>query len=164
MLHKAFCKLVRILKPKLERDHLKGNRVLYINPYVVIVIGIRYLTGEPYTALNDIANISTTSVYMLKNRFISALLAAEDKLKIKLPEGVEEWERVHQGFDNIPSFGLFKNTVGAIDVFLLQPSNHVWMIVTIIQWLICLVIMGSLVSIVVRQFVMLENIFCFLVL
>jgi len=82
MSHQAFCKLVRILRPKLERDHLKASRGLYINPHIVVAIGVRYLAGEPYTALNDIANISTTSVYRLKNRFISALLS-EDQLKIK---------------------------------------------------------------------------------
>jgi hypothetical protein len=123
MSHKAFCKLVRILRPKLERDHLKASRGLYINPHIVVAIGVRYLAGEPYTALNDIANISTASVYRLKNRFISALLS-EDDLKIKLPEDAEEWERVRQGFENISSFGLFKNTVGAMDGFftpMIQP-------------------------------------------
>jgi hypothetical protein len=103
MSHQAFCKLVRILRPKLERDHLKASRGLYINPHIVVAIGIRYLAGEPYTALNDIANISTTSVYRLKNRFISALLS-EDQLKIKLPEDAVEWERVRQGFENVSSF------------------------------------------------------------
>lgn len=124
MSHQAFCKLVRILRPKLERDHLKARRRgLYINPHIVVAIGVRYLPSEPYTALNDIANISTTSVYRLKNRFISALLS-EDQLKIKLPEDAEDWESVRQGFENISSFGFFKNTVGAIDGFftpIVQP-------------------------------------------
>jgi hypothetical protein len=123
MSHQAFCKLVSILRPKLERDHLKASRGLYINPHVVVAIGIRYLVGEPYTALNDIANISTTSVYRLRNQFISALLS-EDQLKIKLPEDAEEWERVRQGFENVSSFRLFKNTVGAMDGFftlIVQP-------------------------------------------
>ena len=66
MSHNAFCRLVQILKPHLERDATKATRGHFIIPQIVIAIGIRFLAGEPYTALNDIANISTTSVYHLK--------------------------------------------------------------------------------------------------
>jgi hypothetical protein len=116
MSHRAFCKLVNILQPFLERDPSKCSRGQYIMPHIVVAIGVRYLAGEPYTALNDIANISTSSVYRLKNRFIWAL-SQPDELKIKLPSSADEWEKVRQGFENISSEKLFRGCVGAIDGF-----------------------------------------------
>jgi hypothetical protein len=116
--HKAFNKLVHILRPYIERDAAKANRGSYIIPHIVVAIGIRYLAGNSYTnALNDIANISTRSVYRLKNRFIWGLLRSES-LKIKLPDTAEKWEHVRNGFKNISTSGLFRGCVGAIDVFL----------------------------------------------
>lgn len=83
---------------------------------MLLLLLVCYLAGEPYTALNDIANISNTSVYRLKNRFIRALLQT-DTLKIKLPDNAEEWEKVRQGFENISSEKLFCGCIGAIDGF-----------------------------------------------
>lgn len=106
----------------------------------MVAIGVRYLAGEPYIALNDIANISTTLVYRFKNRFLSTLFLSEDQLKIKLPGDAEEWERVRQGFENISSYGIFKNSVRAMDSCLFQLFNqHIWLIATLIQWHVCLV-------------------------
>jgi hypothetical protein len=116
MSHKAFNKLVHILRPFIERDAAKANHGSYIIPQIVVAIGIRYLAGDSYNALNDIANISTRSVYRLKNRFIWGLLRSES-LKIKLPDNAEKWEQVRNGFENISTSGLFRGCVGAIDGF-----------------------------------------------
>jgi hypothetical protein len=116
MSHKAFCKLVQILDPCLHRNSRNATRGQFIIPQIVVAIGIRYLAGEPYTALNDIANISTTSVYRLRNRFIAALLKV-DAMKIKIPDSAEEWEAVRRGFENISCDKLFRGCVGAIDGF-----------------------------------------------
>ena len=116
MSHMSFCKLVNILKPFLERNEGKASRGGYVITCIVIAIGIRYLAGESCTALNDIANISTTSVYCLKNRFIWALSQVEE-LKIKLPTNAEEWDLARQGLENISSEKLFCGCVGAIDGF-----------------------------------------------
>jgi hypothetical protein len=114
MSHGSFCRLVTMLEKYLARDPLKASRGMYISPEIIVAIGIRFLAGEPYTALNDIANISTTSVYRLKNRFIRAVLEAEE-LKIKMPQTAEEWETVRIGFENISSHKLFRGCVSAID-------------------------------------------------
>lgn len=114
MTHESFCRLATILEKYLNRDPLKATRGLYINPEIVVAVGLRFLAGEPYTALNDIANISTTSVYRLKNRFIRAVLEANE-LKIKIPQTAEEWEQIRVGFENISSNKLFRGCVGAVD-------------------------------------------------
>jgi len=116
MSHNSFNHLVNILKPYLERNAAKASRGKYIIPHIVVAIGTRYLAGEPYTALNDIANVSTPSVYKLKNRFILALLQA-NALKIKLPDSAGEWENVRQGFQNVSSENLFRGCIGSIDGF-----------------------------------------------
>jgi hypothetical protein len=143
MTHDSFCKLVKLLEPLLHRDPERCSRGDYIIPQLVVAIGIRFLAGEPYTALNDIANISTPSVYRLKNRFIFAVLNTEE-LKIKLPSSAEEWESVRQGFENISSHGLFKSCVGAIDVFFVQHNSHVLRIQIVTQWHLCQVIITHL--------------------
>jgi predicted membrane channel-forming protein YqfA (hemolysin III family) len=108
--------LVTTLEKYLNRDPLKASRGMYISPEIVVVVGLHFFAGEPYTALNDIANISTTSVYRLKNRFIQAVLEAEE-LKIKFPQTAEEWEEIRVRFENISSsHKLFHGcVVGAID-------------------------------------------------
>jgi hypothetical protein len=57
MSHGSFCRLVILLEKYLARDPLKASRGLYISSKIIVAIGIRFLAGEPYTALNDIANI-----------------------------------------------------------------------------------------------------------
>jgi Transposase DDE domain. len=123
MTYDSFCRLVSILLPHIEKNANRANRGMYIAPEVVVAVGIRYLAGEPYTALNDICNIATSSVYKLRNRFIDAMLASEE-LKIKFPQSGEEWEKVRQGFENISSYKLFGGCVGAVDGFfqpIIQP-------------------------------------------
>jgi hypothetical protein len=126
MTYKSFCRLVSKLQPFIEKNAKRANCGMYIALEVVVAVGIHYLAGEPYTALNDICNIATSSVYKLRNRFIDAMLASDD-LKIKMPVSGEECEKVRQGFENISSFKLFRGCVGAIDGFfapITQPRVH----------------------------------------
>jgi hypothetical protein len=117
MTYESFCWLVSKLQPHIKNNTSRVNHEMYIAPEMVMAVGIQYLAGEPYTALNDICNIATSSVYKLQNRFIDAMLASDD-FKIKFPESGEEWEKVrHHGFENISSYKLFCRCVGAIDGF-----------------------------------------------
>jgi hypothetical protein len=117
-----FCKLVQILEPLLQRDPERCSRGDCIIPQLIVAIGIRFLASEPYTVLNDIANISTPSVYRLKNQFIFAVLNTEE-LKSTLPSSAEEWKSVRQGFENISSHGLFNSCIGVIDGFFLSNAT-----------------------------------------
>ena len=116
MSHRAFNNLVHLLLPYIQRDPGKAHHGSYIIPHLVVAIGVRYLAGDSYNALNDIANISTRSVYRLKHRFIWAISKCES-LRIKLPDTATQWEQVRCGFENISSNGLFRGCVGAIDGF-----------------------------------------------
>jgi hypothetical protein len=72
MSHESFCRLVTITIEKyLNRDPLKAGRGMNISPDNVVAVGLHFLAGESYIALNNIVNILMTSVYTrLMNRFI----------------------------------------------------------------------------------------------
>jgi hypothetical protein len=119
----AFNRLVEVLVPFLPGDVTKSrNRCSHeIYPEIIVAIGLRYLAGGSYEDIREVYGVSVSGFYYCRNRFFKAVMQSED-LKIRLPEGREEWEVVRLKFHSKSEEGIVRGCVGAIDGFF-QPTK-----------------------------------------
>jgi hypothetical protein len=123
MPEKAFNSLVEKLVPMLPGNVTKSrNRCSEeIYPQIVVTIGLRYLAGGSYDDIRDVYGVSVSGFYYCRNRFFRAVMLSDD-LKIRLPEGHEEWEVIRSKFHSKSEEGIVRGCVGAIDGFF-QPTR-----------------------------------------
>ena len=90
---KAFNKLVELLAPQLQTDVTKSRNPCSheIYPKITVGIGLRYLAGGSYEDIREVYGVSVAGFYYCRNQFFKAVMSC-DALKIRLPEGPEEWE------------------------------------------------------------------------
>ena len=117
MSYAVWTQLRRILKPKLNRDQSKSRSCAGpITVDMIMATGLRRLSGGQVRDIRHVIGLSTTEAYNSIDKFIKAVNESPE-LDIKMPETVEEWERIRRGFSSKSSNNLMQGCVGAIDGF-----------------------------------------------
>ena len=119
MSYEAFCNLVDLLRGDLQKVYCMSRHGGVLYTELIVAIGVRWLSGVPFSALADIFGVCTSEVYDCRNDFFTALVLNEH-LEIKMPSTNDEWNQINQDFQQIAQHGLFHGVVGAMDGFF-QP-------------------------------------------
>ena len=113
----TFKKLHNILYPLLNRQcHKCQKGIQPVSVPIIIATGLRWHTGSRADDLKHIFGLSRTKVYNCVKKFREAVLAFKD-LAIRMPESLEEWNKIKDGFLQKSSHGLMNGCVGALDGF-----------------------------------------------
>jgi hypothetical protein len=88
-------------------------------PEIIMVIGLRYLSGSKCLDLKNVYSVSLPCVYRICDLFINAVNSCPELIKgIKLPETVGEIAAIAAAFERLSTSGFIKGCVGCFDGFL----------------------------------------------
>jgi hypothetical protein len=122
MSEKAFNKLLQHLRDDITVDFTKsrnstqGNEPIY--PELIVATGLRFLGGSTHKDLEDIFGLSLNSVKRVIKMFLKAVLSCS-ALALKLPETIEEYEKLAEDFCERSSAGeIYFGVIGTLDGWL----------------------------------------------
>jgi len=121
MSYPAHGKLVRILEPMLKRKEYNSRCSEPISVEHIAAIGLRVLSGGRPKDQRLIYGTSTSAAYDAVDDFIDAVNCAPE-LDIHLPQTLEDWKEINEGFKRKSTNEIIGGCVGALDGFF-QRTN-----------------------------------------
>jgi DDE superfamily endonuclease len=119
----SFIKLISFLEPMIRVDEDMANRRGGpISPALCLYITIRYLTGDSYQMMANIAGISPTSFYSCLKKTLKAICCCP-QLAIVFPSTYAECDALAEGFENVSEKWAIVNCVGCVDGYLLAITE-----------------------------------------
>ena len=118
----SFIVLYNLLKPYIKRDLSQTRASEPISNFLIVALGLRYLSGEKIGSLESDFQISKSACYEVRKIFIETVLA-RPQLSINFPSSCQELSSIANGFAEKGSERIFKGCVGAIDGFF-APTKH----------------------------------------
>ena len=121
MTHPSFQKLVSLVAPVACRYIHNSRCNEKVTAELIVAIVIRWLAGGSYLDLKNVYGLSSSYIYICRDKFIDAIVSLQD-MKIVLPSSQNEWHVVRCSFMKKSSHQIFRVCVGAIDGFFLPTQ------------------------------------------
>ena len=112
----AFDSLVSILRPQLEADQFMGSKVGgAISVESQVAMTIRWLSGASYLDLFDVHGVSRSTLYMVTERVVDAIISSSSVGTMKWPSSSVSMSDCAAAFKARSSLGVLKHCIGTVD-------------------------------------------------